>query len=128
VARTITGDRTAYAPGNWFNSAKFFDIEYQTYGWVRSKLNDDEADHYWEHPDGDKALHFVWERNSRILRGVNAFGIRLRHEVFDRWLNERVTVDHVITQLEDAAFDPEFYERMEPLLRASFPSPNTVPV
>jgi hypothetical protein len=21
-------------PGHWFNSAKFLDIEYQTYGWV----------------------------------------------------------------------------------------------
>jgi hypothetical protein len=21
-------------PGHWFNSAKFMDIEYQTYGWV----------------------------------------------------------------------------------------------
>ena len=34
LAQTICGNRIAYNPGHWFNSAKFFDIEYQTYGWV----------------------------------------------------------------------------------------------
>ena len=35
VAQSICGNPTAYHPGNWFNSAKFFDIEYQTY-WTLS--------------------------------------------------------------------------------------------
>ena len=34
LAQTICGNRIEYKPGHWFNSAKFFDIEYQTYGWV----------------------------------------------------------------------------------------------
>ena len=34
VAQTICGTKMAYKPGHWFNAAKFFDIEYQTYGWV----------------------------------------------------------------------------------------------
>ena len=34
VAQTICGNRLEYKPGHWFNSAKFMDIEYQTYGWV----------------------------------------------------------------------------------------------
>ena len=34
VAQTICGNKTPYKPGHWFNSAKFLDIEYQTYGWV----------------------------------------------------------------------------------------------
>ena len=36
VAQTICGNKIAYKPGHWFNSAKFLDIEYQTYGWVFS--------------------------------------------------------------------------------------------
>jgi len=32
LARTICGTPTQYNPGHWFNSAKFLDIEYQTYG------------------------------------------------------------------------------------------------
>ena len=30
LAQTICKERMAYSPGHWFNSAKFFDIEYQT--------------------------------------------------------------------------------------------------
>jgi hypothetical protein len=30
----LTGTPTKYTPGHWFNSAKFFRYEYQTYGWV----------------------------------------------------------------------------------------------
>ena len=39
VAQTICKNKTAYKPGHWFNSAKFLDIEYQTYGWVFSEKN-----------------------------------------------------------------------------------------
>ncbi len=35
VAYNICGKKVAYDPGIWFNSAKFFDIEYQVYGDVR---------------------------------------------------------------------------------------------
>ena len=126
VARTVTGERSSYRPGHWFNSAKFFDLEYQTYGWVRNELQDGEEGHYWEHPNGKVALHLVWDRKSRVLHGVNSFGFRLRHEVFDRWLSAKATVDHVLAHLEEAAFDPEFYEKMEPLIRMSFKQANTV--
>lgn len=126
VARSITDQRTCYNAGQWFNSAKFFDIEYQTYGWVRNELQDGEAGHYWEHPNGKVALHLVWNGTSRILHGVNSFGFRLRHEVFDRWLSEKATVDHVVERLHEAAFDPEFYERMEPMFRASFKRSNAL--
>lgn len=34
LAQTICSNRMEYRPGHWFNSAKFLDIEYQTYGWV----------------------------------------------------------------------------------------------
>jgi NAD(P)H-nitrite reductase large subunit len=40
LAQTICGNKLAYNPGPWFNSAKFFDIEYQTYGWVLAKRQD----------------------------------------------------------------------------------------
>ena len=42
VAQTICGNKTAYNPGVWFNSAKFFDIEYQTYGWVFPEIRKQE--------------------------------------------------------------------------------------
>ncbi len=36
VAKTICGERMHYIPGVFFNSAKFFDIEYQVYGQVNA--------------------------------------------------------------------------------------------
>ena len=39
-----TGNKKAYRPGHWFNSAKFFDIEYQTYGLVAAQTENFEKD------------------------------------------------------------------------------------
>jgi NAD(P)H-nitrite reductase large subunit len=47
LGQTLSGKRTSYNPGPWFNSAKFFDIEYQTYGKVDSKQNEEESSFYW---------------------------------------------------------------------------------
>ncbi len=113
VAQTICEKRTPYAPGPWFNSAKFFDIEYQTYGNVGSTLADNETDFYWEHASGKKALHIVWDKHTNKFLGINVFGIRLRHEKFDTWLREEQSVDYVIMNLHHANFDPEFFDRHE---------------
>lgn len=113
VAQTICGNKMPYKPGHWFNSAKFFDIEYQTYGWVFPTERKGEQHFHWEHPDGKKCITMSYEEESRTFLGINTFGIRMRHEVFDRWLSESKTVDEVVENLQQAQFDPEFYERYE---------------
>jgi NAD(P)H-nitrite reductase large subunit len=120
VAQTICDKPTRYAPGPWFNSAKFFDIEYQTYGHVSNTLQPDEEDFYWEHASSTKCLHMVWKKNSRELLGINAFGLRLRHECFDKWLRARASVDCVMEHLAEANFDPEFFDRHEDEIVARF--------
>jgi len=113
VAQTICGEKTKYEPGPWFNSAKFFDIEYQTYGNVGNELKPNEEEFYWEHSSGTKAMHFVWDKTSKQFIGINTFGIRLRHECFDKWLREKKSIDFVTAHLADANFDPEFFTRHE---------------
>lgn len=120
VAQTICGNPTEYNPGNWFNSAKFFDIEYQTYGHVWSEAKTDEDNFYWEAEDQKKAVHLNFKTESRKFLGINTFGIRMRHEVLDRWLTEGKTVDFVIENLAEANFDPEFYRRFEKEIKSSF--------
>lgn len=110
LAQTICSNRTAYNPGHWFNSAKFLDIEYQTYGWVFSKPKEYERQFYWEHSDGKKCIRISYHRNSGLFLGINTFGIRMRHEVFDKWLTEERSADYVIAHLKEANFDPEFYQ------------------
>lgn len=120
VAQTICGNKTAYKPGNWFNSAKFFDMEYQTYGWVFHDPREGEAHFHWQHDDGKKCITINYQIASRKFVGINTFGIRMRHEVFDRWLTEESTVDEVIENLEQAHFDPEFYKRYEKQIKQQF--------
>ena len=119
-AKTITGERTEYKPGYWFNSAKFFDVEYQTYGTVNARPKENEVEFYWEHPKGKKCLKMVFDRETERFLGLNCFGIRMRHNVCDRWLVEQRDIDYVMTHLKDANFDPEFYKRHEAQIVAKF--------
>lgn len=115
VAQTICGNPTEYKPGHWFNSAKFLDIEYQTYGWVFSESikKEDEQHFHWMHPDGDKCITVAYQKNTNLFLGINTFGIRMRHETFDTWLTEKRSVDYVMEHLSKANFDPEFYKHFE---------------
>ncbi|WP_224485199.1 NAD(P)/FAD-dependent oxidoreductase [Robertkochia aurantiaca] len=109
VAQTICGRRTPYQPGHWFNSAKFFDIEYQTYGWVWPEPSENEKQLFWKHPSGKKAIRLAYDKNTKHLLGLNSFGIRIRHEVIDQWLTEKRKLSYVIENFKEALFEPEFF-------------------
>jgi NAD(P)H-nitrite reductase large subunit len=115
-----TCEKTAYNPGHWFNSAKFFDIEYQTYGDVPSKLPENLSSFYWEHARGQICLRIVFEKSSQKFVGLNVFGIRMRHVILDKWLTEERTIEYVIENLSSANFDPEFFEKHEKEIRNTF--------
>jgi len=113
LAQTICGNPTEYKPGHWFNSAKFLDIEYQTYGWVFSKPRENEAHFHWKHEDDTKCITVCYDTTNNKFLGINTFGIRMRHDIFDRWLTEQRDIDYVIDNLLDANFDPEFFKHFE---------------
>ncbi len=120
VAQTICGNRIPYNPGHWFNSAKFFDIEYQTYGWVFAKPKEGHAHFHWKHDDDTKCITIEYHESSNEFLGINTFGIRMKHEVFDRWLTEKRSVDYVMEHLKKANFDPEFYKTFETEILKSY--------
>ncbi len=120
LAETICGNKTTYCPGIWFNSAKFFDIEYQNYGWVFPNMEENHETFYWEHKNGKKALRFVYDKNDRAVFGINAFGLRLRHEVCEHWIKKKITVEQAIENLEKARFDPEYYTHHEQEIKQTF--------
>jgi NADPH-dependent 2,4-dienoyl-CoA reductase/sulfur reductase-like enzyme len=124
IAQTICGNRIEYKPGHWFNSAKFFDIEYQTYGWVWAQPKDNEARFYWEHESDKKCIHISYDKTTREFIGINTFGIRMRHEFFDKVLTEKKIVEYVLEHLVDANFDPEFYKLHEKDIVAKFNKEN----
>ncbi len=122
VAQTICGNKTAYQPGHWFNSAKFLDIEYQTYGWVHGLAGkpDYEKQFHWKHPQKNVCVTLAYHKETNQFLGINTFGIRMRHEVFNHWLNEKKSIDFVIENLREANFDPEFYSGSEPFIKKAF--------
>ncbi len=113
LAKTICQQRTHYSPGHWFNSAKFFDIEYQTYGVVGAELAENEQTFYWEAKNGKCCLRINYDKNTETLTGMNVFGIRQRHEVWNKWLKAQKTIDEIIEYLPNANFDPEFSKQYE---------------
>jgi NAD(P)H-nitrite reductase large subunit len=118
LAKTLAGKKTAYNPGNWFNSAMFFDIEYQTYGLAPAKLNAYQEEYYWEKEN--KAVRIVFDKENRVFEGINTFGIRMRQDFFEKVLDRKESVDFVMENLDKANFDPEFYKKYEKEVKNGF--------
>jgi NAD(P)H-nitrite reductase large subunit len=126
IAQTICNQETEYKPGHWFNSAKFLDIEYQTYGWVFSERNKKGNETYfqWQHAKENICITISYDKISHKFLGINTFGIRMRHEFFDKILTQNQSVAYVLAHLADANFDPEFYKLYEAEIVAKFNKEN----
>ncbi|WP_339925669.1 FAD/NAD(P)-binding oxidoreductase [uncultured Cyclobacterium sp.] len=110
LAYNLTHDiQVDYKPGIWFNSAKFFDIEYQTYGFLPTSWGEDKWSFYWEEKQGKIAIRLLFDAEDRIL-AINVFGWRMRHEFFDTAIKEGWSSDRVMKNLGEASFNPEFYK------------------
>jgi len=119
-AKNICDKESSYDPGIFYNSAKFFDIEYQIYGEVSVPQPEHISSLYWEHHSGKKAIRIAYEKASTIVVGFHLMGVRYRHEVCDAWIRKKTSLKTVIKNLRAANFDPEFYESYEPELRTKF--------
>lgn len=108
LAKTICAKKTEYNRGIWFNSAKFLDIEYQTYGLMFNKPLEDEETFYWQHPNKNIAFRANFKKESRSLTGLNFFGIRFRQTIADDWIRNGEHLSHCIANLNKGFFDPEF--------------------
>lgn len=119
LAKTLCGKRTSYKPGNFFNSAKLFDIEYQIYSRDMVMAEDLYSFVYINKKD-KKSVRIFFNAKTRTFEGIASLGIRYRHEVCDRWLSANRSVEYVLEHLADANFDPEFYKEHESELVAVY--------
>ncbi len=113
VARSIAGDHRAYVQDIWFNSAKFFNLEWQVYGSIVPQPDETVESLFWESPEGEKSIRINYRKADRAVIGFNLMGIRYRHEVCDRWIRDRADIEHVLQDLGAANFDPEFFTQYE---------------
>lgn len=117
VAQSLAGRRTPYLPGPWFNSAKFFDIEYQTYGKVQPNPDDQQMHWFWQGNE-KKFITIAYHPDTKVFQGINSFGIRLRHTYFDNAIKRKMKVGEVVGGIKSANFDAEFYKKWyKPFIR-----------
>ena len=120
VAYTLCGQPRPYRRGVWFNSAKFFDLEYQTYGRVPARPAPGEHSFCWQHPNGQHLLRLNFRADTLAVTGVNVLGLRHRHEAWHAWLQAGTPVPQVLAELGGANFDPEFFRQHEADIVAAF--------
>ena len=101
----LAGHPRPYDPGVFFNSAKFFDLEYQVYGAAGFPVPEGSTDAEWG--DGARSVRVRLDASRRVA-GVSALGVRLRQEACTRWITEGWTLDAARADLSAARFDPEF--------------------
>ena len=109
AARAMLGDTIAYRKPIFYNSAKFFDIEYTTVGWV-VELPSDASSFFYRFPNSDASIRIV-ERQGSVI-GFNMLGSRWDHTYFERWIEERRSLEYVMKHLAQAQFDVEFGRRV----------------
>ncbi len=110
VAENIMGEDIQYERGIWYNSAKFFTIDYHTYGQVNHNIPG-EKELYYRFPNTRKSIRIVYLPD-RVI-GFNTLGIRFRHRVCEEWIREKRSLDYVLSELPRADFDPEFFKHLE---------------
>lgn len=115
AGETMAGVESTYRPGIWYNSAKFLNLEYQTYGQVNNGQGlltiPDEKNLYWEHQNHLHSLRLV--HNGDAVLGVNVMGLRYSHNVCESWVRDKRSPEYVLENLAHANFDPEFFRRYE---------------
>ncbi len=125
VARAMLGDEVAYRRGTWYNSAKFFDIEWTTAGWVPVLLNWDntpidpgpDVKSWFQRVPGQFVSQRIVVKGDRVV-GFNMLGSRWHHEPLMQWIQERRNLGHVLDHLHEAQFDEEFMPRFRVLAEA----------
>lgn len=118
AAASMTGDAAVYRRGAWYNSAKFFDLEYTTAGWVPVLIDFENrpipleagVTTWFQRAPGAFASERIVCRGDRVV-GFNMLGGRWNHEPLLEWIQERRPLDWVLAHLHEAQFDEEFERR-----------------
>jgi NAD(P)H-nitrite reductase large subunit len=105
VARNLFGDDEPYRPPTFFNSSKFFEIEYTTVGEVQ-QAPAGSAHVVLTHPSRPVSVRIVHD-GERVL-GFNLIGSRWDHARMLTWIEQRRSPQYVEAHLARAQFDHEF--------------------
>lgn len=103
AARSMLGEPIRYAPPVFFNSSKFFEIEYTTVG----RFSKDERKvFYFRYPGMDTSVRIA--EHGGAVHAFNMLGSRWDHNRFEEWIEQRRSLDDCMDRLHQAQFDVEF--------------------
>jgi NADPH-dependent 2,4-dienoyl-CoA reductase/sulfur reductase-like enzyme len=102
AAHSMLGEPVEYAPPVFFNSSKFFEIEYTTVGRIAPAARA----FYFRYPGKDVSLRIAEQGGS--VKAFNMLGSRWDHNQFERWIEQRRSLDDCMDRLHQAQFDVEF--------------------
>ena len=107
AAQEITD--TPYDRGTLFNSAKFFTIEYQTYGDAPATVEEEQT-FVWQDTEKKQLIRLLWHDDTpkSPIKGMNFLGTRYHQDLCSKWIEEKKSATYVAEHLNEAAFDPEF--------------------
>ncbi|MDQ2946271.1 MAG: NAD(P)/FAD-dependent oxidoreductase, partial [Acidobacteriota bacterium] len=105
AAHAMLGDAVQYEPPIFYNSAKFFGIEYTTVGAVMNAPAG--AISFFQRTPGHDISVRIVEHHGAVI-GFNMLGSRWDHTILERWVQERRPMDYVRSRLAEAQFDGEF--------------------
>ena len=115
AALAMMGDHVQYVQPLFYNSSKFFELEYTTVGKV-VHLDEGDYSEYKKMPDQELTTRVVYNARDEVI-GFNMIGSRWNHRLFERWILERRDPTFIQENLQLAQFDVEFgrakLERMQ---------------
>ncbi len=117
AARAMLGDPVSYQPPLFYNSAKFFDIEFTTVG---NLLDLPAETAVFHHRFSNREASISITLLDGAVVGFNALGSRWNHVYVERWISERRSLDYVVEHLQEAQFDVEFGRQDLQSLRTAF--------
>ena len=100
VARSIMGETVEYGSPTYYNSAKFFHLEWTCAGETKGPGR-------FKKLAGREASVRVLERDG-FVTGFSMLGSRWNHRVLVKWLEEKRRTEDVMGRLSEAQYDVEF--------------------
>lgn len=106
----LAGTPRRYTPSVFFNSAKFFDVEWQLVGRIEPEPAPEVVDAVAEDGSGHgpRLIRLQADAASGALRGIHALGIRIRQTEIAEWIASGLSLDDALSRLPEVVFDPEF--------------------
>ena len=108
---TLDDNLRSYRRGIFYNSAKFFDIEYTTAGLVNFGV-EGERNWYQQEP-GTFFTERVTHLPDETVIGFNMLGRRWDHRVLIGWIERKKQLSWVLDHLHEALFDEEFMPKFK---------------